>query len=279
LRLLLWPLLSWLVFSVSQISVFEHGFQSLKTGFNELGLALGVWAMVRFKRRWTAVWLMALGGIIASFSFACGLILWPLFLFGMAATGFRKKSQYLVMSGMAALAAAPYFNLLYLNRVQARQTAVVSLFNPVLVINYLGRPFTNGSGLYYERIPVSEVAGTAGLVLLAMAVWIIWRDRRDGSVERAVPGLIMVLFSILAGWQITLYRTQIAPWYIPFAMDYWIGLVGIACIVWSRYSRPAPAIERPAGRYEKAARYWSAGVAALIIAFYVPSNLTRSDKS
>src|SRR5215510_2260208 len=48
-RFLLWPVLSWLIFSVSQISVFEHGFQSLKTGFNEVGLALGTWAMVRLR--------------------------------------------------------------------------------------------------------------------------------------------------------------------------------------------------------------------------------------
>src|SRR5262249_40748608 len=98
-RVVLWPVLSWLIFSVSQISVFEHGFQTLKTGFNELGLALGIWAMIRFRHRWTAVALMAVGGILASFSFACGLILWPLFLGGMAATRFRKKSHYLAITG------------------------------------------------------------------------------------------------------------------------------------------------------------------------------------
>src|SRR5262249_6410265 len=306
LRFVMLPVLPWLIFSVSQISVFEHGFQSLKTGFNELGLALGIWAMIRFRHRWTAVALMAVGGILASFSFACGLILWPLFLGGMAATRFRKKSHYLAITGGAAVAAAPYVDLLYVHAVQARQTAIASLFNPVLLVNYLGRPFTNGSGLHYERMAVSEVAGIAGLLLLAVGIWIIWRGRRAGALEQATPGLILVSFSILAGWQIALYRTQIAPWYIPFAMDFWIGLVGIAYVVWVRHSLSVSAVAgssqsmeerdhsppRRRARGEDAekiglfatfngvgARAWSISTVAIIVALYIPANRTRSDKS
>jgi len=310
LRLVMLPVLSWLIFSVSQMSVFEHGFQSIKTGINELGLALGIWALVRFRGRWTAVAVMAVGGILASFSFACGLILWLLFPAGMAATGFRKKRHYFAMIGAAAVAAAPYIDLLYGHPVQARQTAVASLFNPVFLINYLGRPFTNGSGLHYERMPVSEVAGIVGLLLLAAGIWIIWRDRRVAALEQATPGLILVSFSVLAGWLIALYRTQIAPWYISFAMDFWIGLVGIAYVVWVRHSRPVCAVAGQRGgdegmggvsdhspprrgehraRAEKtdflhshqgvAAKSWSLGVVGIIVALYIPANRTRSDKS
>jgi hypothetical protein len=295
-RLLSWPVLSWLIFSVSQMSVFEHGFQSLKTGFNELGLALGVWAMIRFRKRWMAVVLMAAGGIVASFSFACGLILWPLFLAGMAATGVRKKAQYVALFAAAVVAVAPYADLLYFHRVEARQTAIVSLFDPILLINYLGRPFTNGSALYYGRMAVSEAAGVAGVLLLLGGILFIWRDRQDGSIERATSSLILVLFSILTGWQITLYRTQIAPWYIPFAMDFWIGLAGMACVIWARDLGPASEgdmsgwrnrmgkleacpTRRRSRRYGTAARAFSAAMVAIIVAFYVSSNRTRSDKS
>ena len=305
--LLLWPMLSWLIFSVSQMSIFEHAFQSLKTGFNELGLALGIWAIARFRQRWMAVLLMAGGGLVASFSFACGLVLWPLFLGGMVATGFRRKTQYLAVVGMAVVAATPYADLLYFHRVEARQTALASLFNPVLLVNYLGRPFTNGNALHYERMGISEVVGGVGLVLLLVGSWIVWRSRRVASLEQAAPGLILVLFSILAGWQIILYRTQIAPWYSTFAMDFWIGLVGLACVVWA--PNFAPAIAGPENGYEDVegskstpprrrerrvyaektgsfhtsygvtSRCWSIAVLLIIIAFYIPSNRTRSDKS
>jgi hypothetical protein len=295
IRLLLWPLLAWLIFSVSQLSAFEHAFQSLKTGFNEAGLAIGIWAMVRFKQRWTAILLMALGGMAASFSFACGLILWPLFAAGMIATGFRNKGQYGALIAAAALAFAPYADLLYLHRVPGRQTTIASLFNPGLLINYLGRPFANGSGVNYDRMAVSEAAGLIGVVLLAAGIWIVWRKRREAVIETAIPALIMATFSILAGLQIMLYRVQLAPWYIPFAMDFWIGLVGVATVVWvsteHNRSRNDPAgfavdggphsgsTGARRGWGEMTARCWSIAVVATIIGFYIPSNQTRSDKS
>ncbi|HKF58511.1 MAG TPA: hypothetical protein VKJ45_23930 [Blastocatellia bacterium] len=278
IRLLLWPVLSWLIFSVCQLSVFEHAFQSLKTGFNEAGLALGIWALVRFKQRWTAILLMGLGGIVASFSFACGLILWPLLLSGMILTGFRKKAQYGALAVAAAVAFAPYADLLYFRKVPGRQSAIASLFNPALLINYLGRPFTNGSGVNYERMAVSEAAGLIGVVLLAAGIWFVWSRRRKATIEQATPALIMTAFSILAGLQIMLYRVQIAPWYVTFAMDFWIGLVGLVVVIWSCRSRSASGV---AGgwRHDIAARVWSIAVVAAIIGFYIPANRTRSDKS
>jgi hypothetical protein len=278
IRLLLWPVLSWLIFSVCQLSVFEHAFQSLKTGFNEAGLALGIWALVRFKQRWTAILLMGLGGIVASFSFACGLILWPLLLAGMILTGFRKKAHYAALAVAAAVAVAPYADLLYFHKVPGRQSAIASLFNPAMLINYLGRPFTNSSGVNYERMAVSEAAGLIGVMLLAAGIWIVWRKRREAGIEQATPALIMTAFSILGGLQIMLYRVQIAPWYITFAMDFWVGLVGLAVVIWCGSSRSGPAVGG-AWQHERAARVWSIAVIATIIGFYIPSNRTRSDKS
>ena len=278
IRLLLWPVLSWLIFSVCQLSVFEHAFQSLKTGFNEAGLALGIWALVRFKQRWTAILMMGLGGIVASFSFACGLILWPLFLTGMILTGFRNKAQYAALMGASVVGAAPYADLLYFHRVPGRQTAIVSPFNPVLLINYLGRPFTNGSGVNYERMAVSEAAGLIGVLLLAAGIRIVWRKRREAAIEQATPALIMTAFSILAGLQIMLYRVQVAPWYITFAMDFWIGLVGLVVVAWSCRTRSASAVGE-GWRHDIATSVWSIAVVATIIGFYIPSNRTRSDKS
>src|SRR5215831_2624406 len=143
---LLWPVLSCLVFSVSQISEFEHPFESLKNGFTILGLGLGMWALVRLPPRWAATLLMVLAAVIVSLSCANGMLLWPLFLAAMAFYRFDSKRHYAVvlLAGMAS--AALYVRNLFSNSGPGPRGAFLAGFNVSTMINTLGRPFARNVG-------------------------------------------------------------------------------------------------------------------------------------
>lgn len=84
---MLWPFLSALAFSTSQISYFEHAATAMATGAGQFGFALGIWGLARFPGRWRGVWIMIAGGIFASLAFGSGLITWPIFLIGLIMLG------------------------------------------------------------------------------------------------------------------------------------------------------------------------------------------------
>ena len=269
-RAALFVLLSAMIFSVTQMSVFEHDFQTLKTGFTELGLAMGVWGFARFRDRWPAVALACVGGLLASFSFANGMFLWPVFLLTLIAMGSRRITRYLVIVIAAAFAAAPYADFLRINRVAGGQSRLVSLFDVRFVLSAFGRPFSNDIGFKFEpRIGEIEL-GLVVVVVFTAALIVILRGRSRESFVRSVPALSVATFSLLTILQISMFRGLVAPWYTTFAMDLWIGTVGLAYLLW-------------AGSKANGRLTWDrvmACVTAVVIAvFFVASNRSYSDKS
>jgi hypothetical protein len=65
---LLLAVLSALIFSVSNLNVFEFNFTSVVNGLYKLGYALVIWALVRFPRQWKGVWVALAGAMISSLS-------------------------------------------------------------------------------------------------------------------------------------------------------------------------------------------------------------------
>jgi hypothetical protein len=290
-RLLSWPVLSLLVFSISQISVFEHDFQAVKTAFNELGLALGVWALVRFPGRSRAVLLMAAGGLAASYSFGSGVLLFPVFIAGMLLLRFRKVWHYAVMLLAAAVGILPYVFFLLVERLPA-ESKVISLFKSSYIVSALGHPFINETASVLGPVPRTGWMGFAGVALLGIGLLAAYRMRPRLKVEQVVPSLTLIVFSLLCIWQISVFRGDIAPWYATFALNFWIGLIGLAYALCDAYMASTHAADNAndasnktngANGAQRIARraipFWVGAVAALIIIPYAMSHQTYADKS
>ncbi len=67
-RLWMWPALSVLIFSVSQVDQFTYGDASIPIGFSALGISFALWSMVRFGRSWTAGFLAVAGAWLVIWS-------------------------------------------------------------------------------------------------------------------------------------------------------------------------------------------------------------------
>jgi hypothetical protein len=268
------PVLSAVVFSVSQMSIFEHGLQSLMTGWSQLGLALGIWALVRFPGRWTGVILCVAAAALGSFSFASGLALWPLFLAGMVLCSFKKAAQYCVFAGAALAVISLNWYFLYVDKAtMGGFNKIIRWFSIGFLTDTLGRPFVNNLTDLAPTAGAARLAGYLGLTLLLVSIAVLAKAGRRALAD-AVPALLLVLYGIMVVWEICLTREATDPWYATFALDFWLGLVGLGYVCW--YSRGILAVSPRAGGL---ARYWGPVMVGIILALWARSNRTWSDKS
>ncbi|MGH9823331.1 MAG: hypothetical protein ACREDR_08780, partial [Blastocatellia bacterium] len=275
--LMMWPMMSALVFSVAQMSIFELDLQTVKTGVTEAGLALAIWAIVRFPRRAIAVWLATVAALAASFSFACGLIIWPLALGAMLVVGFRKIVHYAIVSFGALLSAGPYLYFIFISREGAPEATFQGLLRVRFVFQYIGSPFYSYSDNASREASFLRVLGGVGLAAFGLAVLLLYKRFGLNAIRSAVAPLALSLFALATAWQISLFRELIAPWYATFEVDFWIGLVGLAFVMWSVRGRQSQ--QPAASRLRFAAPAWSLTIGVLISACYLHANRSHSDKS
>jgi hypothetical protein len=273
----LWLMLASLVFSISQMSVYEFPLLSIKYGLGNLGTALGIWGLTKYRGRMAGVWLAAGSGIVATLSNATGFVLWPAFLLGMGLLGFRRARHFVVLLSAATISILPYLFFLFLSKTPSANSKFASLLRPVLILNILGRPFANGIGSNYGPLAMSEVAATIGLILCAVAAVLLWTGRSWRPVQSLAPLIVLVAVGLLAACQISLFRRQISPWYTGVVMDFWIGLIGLAFVLWFK-DRPT-ALESISCLKGGRARAWSIVAIASIAMLYLATNRTRADKS
>lgn len=277
---LLLLVLSALVFSVTQICVYEFNFTSVTNGLYKIGYAIVIWALVRFPRRWTGVWIALTGAMISTFS--SGVLSWPILLIGMLLLGFRKPLQYVAVIIGGCIAALPY--ALYLKAPASQGN--LSPFNPKLVLNILGRPFANGIGTHYGDMWVAVWIAIGGAVLVSIGLVIVWQLRRGAPLSRFAPALMLLAFGLLFCWQISMVRVSVAPWYAANAMDFWIGMVALAYLVWAfrKTAKPSSkgASEPRTPRRSLttiAATAWPPLAILVVVFLFCFSNRTYSDKS
>jgi hypothetical protein len=283
-RWLLWPLLAALVFSVSHISSYEHALTAIAGGLSQLAFALGVWGLIRFPGKWRGVVLMAIGGVVATLSSGAGLVMWPSFLLGLILLGFRKVGHYAFWLSAATLSVLPYVFFLFLDPQQntRQHSTLLSTFNYLFVIDTLGRPFVNGIGLNYSRMPISVWIGSLGIalfVVILILLILLDRERRTLTLAQSAPALMLIAFSLLTIWQISLFRDQIAPWYTTLSIAFWIGLVGLTYVLWVNHAiRPAQGRQRHWAT-PLIARLLGAVVVGGLACLYVSSNFSYTDKT
>jgi len=276
-RLVLWFLLAAFVFSPSQISTFEHDFQTLIHGLNLLGVSLGVWGLARFPGRWAGVGVMAAGGAIATLSFGNGPLVWPVLLGGLILLGFRRRGHYAVWLMAAVVSSLPY--LYILDQPAGGQTTVVSLFNYRFIVGMIGRPLADNIGSQYLDLSMANISGAVGLVLFLAGVALLFGKGRTTARRQAAPALMLVAFALLTAWQISIFRPMIAPWYSAQAAVFWYGLFGLGYALWDNRRNEAEARRPRAALVTKLIVSWCLVTLMTTSALYLLTNRTYGDKS
>ena len=278
LKMVMLPLMAMLVFSLSQISSYEFGASAVPLGLTAFGFTLAVWGLVKYPRRGTGLVYMIVGGLIASWTAASGVIAWPIFLALMLLLGYRKLTHLVTWLASVLVVNFPYLYFLVIDRKPGVNAYLQSLFNPRLIANLLGRPFANGIGSTTEYLPMGETAGWIGLGLGLIGIGLIFAQGKSLRTQ-AAPALMFMVFGLLSAWQTSLYRVMIAPWYTNMVMPYWIGLVGLAYALVSSKEQ-SDATRGHSLLTGKRMRWWFLVVVMVTLGvFYISANLTYQDKS
>lgn len=282
---LLLPLLSALVFSPSQLSSYEFEFATLTNGLTLLGLLLGIGGLLKNPGKWSGVAWMLCGGILAGGSSGFGILVWPVFAIAMFFFGFRKKTQYAVWLLGMAVSALPYAYYLFLHPAHdlyalveqrsADYALMKSVFRFPLIVRSVGWPFAQNFSLETAR-----ERGAVGLVFLAVAVVLLYRKRKDPEfVFRAAPAILLIVYGLLAIYQVSVFRNLLAPWYsVPF-MIFWVGMAGLAFSFWGAWKPKDVFAEMVLKVNFFILPFWSLAFLWTVSYFYFTSNLTFEDKS
>jgi len=224
------PLLSFLVFSVSQISTFEFGLASIEQGLTQGGFVLGIWGLCRFRNRWLSIILMFIGGILATWSWGTGPLVWPIFLLGMILLNYKKIHYYVIWFWGMVFSTLPYFYFLVLKHPPGEAPPIITLMGSLLnfpfIIKGLGWPFQ--TEFSPGEIPWE---GILGLLFGIIGICLLFLRKNKSLLTNAIPALLLMVYGFSIAWLISIFRSGLAPWYrSPFLM-YWIGVLGLFFLI------------------------------------------------
>ena len=221
-RWILLPVLSALAFSVAQTTSFTFGESALQMQLVQVAVAAGILALARLSNRPTLRAASLAGcGLLASWSWGGGVMAWPVFAAALFAAGERSLRRWAFLPAAAALGLSQYVWYLVVRPLPnpVKSPGLRGLRN---VPGLLGRPFANGTGGDFGPLPAAFLFGAAGLVLVAALLWAARRSLRD-----RLPALALLAWSLLLAGQISVFRGEVAPWYIVPMMAFWLALAGL----------------------------------------------------
>jgi hypothetical protein len=221
-RLWLLPVLSFLAFSVSQITVFTFGEPVLQMQLAQVALTAGAIALIRLADRpGLRAASLAACGLLASWSWGGGVMVWPVFAVALFTLGERSLRRWALLALGAALGLSQYVWFLVVSPLP-RLVQSPGPRGLRRVLDLLGRPFANGTGTNGGPLPTAIFFGTIGLALAAAAIWTARRVLRE-----RLPALVILAWSLLLACQISVLRPDIAAWYIVPMTVFWISLAAL----------------------------------------------------
>ncbi len=224
-RWMLLPVLTTLAFAMPQVASFTFGESTLQMQLPQVGLALGAFAIARLSGRPNLrIALVAAGGLLASWSWGGGVMVWPVFFGALLVLGERRVIRWAALFLTAAIGLSQYIWVLVLQRAPS-PLEQPGLSQPPRFLDLLGRPLVNDTGWDLALRPAAVAFGTAGLVLAAA---VVWHSRRQ--LPQQLPAFMLLGWSLLVALEIGFFRRDPAPWYIVSMTAFWIALAGLLAV-------------------------------------------------
>jgi len=229
------PAASLLIFTLGQAENWLWGWQ-IQIFLNVLAVIAGLALLGGGAFQWRRLWWAAGLGIVASYSFANGLIFWPLgFIALLLSPPREKRSRVLALTAWAASSAFIIISYFYRFRYDSPSGTPLAHFlgRPgefvLYVLKYLGRPVIN-----YEGCALA--VGLIGLILFGVFSFLTLRDKSEkGRVF--LPFILFGLYSIGCGMLTGIGRVgfgsaqAMSGRYVPFSALLWVSNIAFLYVL------------------------------------------------
>ncbi len=224
-----WPLpvISLLVFTLGQAENWLWGWQ-IQIFLNVLAVVAGLVLLGRRPFRWANYWGAMGCGILATYSFANGLLFWPLGLLGLILVPLRKRRQRMEASALwiaatVGVAGSYLYHFRYESPSGAPWTQFLEHPGEYLkyVFTYLGRPVIN----YQEYALAIGLTGVLLFVFLSLRYF----PKKHSEGPAVLPFFLLGLYSIGCGLLTGIGRVGFGSVqatsgrYVPFSALLWVS--------------------------------------------------------
>jgi hypothetical protein len=175
----------------------------------------------------------ALLALCATYSYALGLLAWPLGLLAMLLLGYRKPGYYVVWLGLAAVSLGFFFHGYRFFVTASSSPPLAELAHYVLI--FLANPFVSP----HLGLPVTSaifcLLPAAGVLLLAANALAIWQ-RDHNHASRLAAWLTISGIGLGGGIMAAVGRAQLglsqaqSSRYVPVGSLFWLGVLALAMI-------------------------------------------------
>jgi hypothetical protein len=270
---LLIPVVSILVFSLKQFINWLFGIQ-LIVFMSVFFVVAGIVLLSKNPFNSKYFILAAISGVMATFSFANGILFWPLgviIILLAPDTGFKQKSKYAF--SWLVITAATVFMFYYQYNTSQELSPSLSWYILTrfvfFVFSYLGNPLAPVQYLSDPLIPsslyipyVTFLLGVLGLIILCyiiynMVFFLVQQKRMP--LQTMVPYFCFCLYALLSSLIIAFgrvallgYKESLAARYVTHANLFWIGILSLIYFAWrSTGDETEPRAERTGRRYTR----------------------------
>jgi hypothetical protein len=231
-----WVLLSLAAFSLSQWENWLWGWQ-IQIFLNVLCIVATIACLIRRPLGWSTVVFAGLSGIVATYSFGNGLLVWPIGLALVALAPELRARRSALLAFWAILSVAVIGS--YLAGFRRNPTAPsleTVLVHPLTylryVATYLGSPLASFSGSAWppRDTGVAAVVGAAGGIVLVLATL---RAVKRPRSEWPLGSLALASYAIGSGLVVSVARfsfgtpNALASRYTTVSLLFWIGILGV----------------------------------------------------
>jgi hypothetical protein len=225
------PVFGIFVFSLSQWENWFWGWQ-ICIFLNVWAVLNGIYLLSHPKGGWIR-FTVAIGlGVIATFSFANGLLFWPIGLLIIVTSTCRKRSKWFACALWALFSLSILKIYLYYPD-PLRGGWFGWNGNLSFVLRYLGTPLMRfGFGDYFEWRAVRYV-GFFSIVIVVINIFVLLRYCRI-SIRRLAPWISLILYAIGSGVLTSLGRTaehSVSSRYVTISSLYWLSSVVVLFLI------------------------------------------------
>jgi hypothetical protein len=238
------PACSLVVFSISQFQNWLWGWQ-LQMLLNLLASVAGLLLLAARPFNWLKFAGSATLGIVATYSFANGLLFWPIgLLVLLAVTSGRKERSRTVALWIVTSVLAAWFYFRHYEKPAAHPSLLSIFQDPLEYANYV----FDYLGATCAEYRIGQHTGIVGLALIcgyggaAAFVWAGWRARRIGLVNgyELLPYLGLSLYSVGGALMTGIGRVgfgrdqALSSRYCTMTVPFWVSLIVLLFILASR---------------------------------------------